>query len=85
MSYLFVLILVLVFLLIIKLVWVSMPMADMMVNWKQFGHLPEGVNKPNDIPIECVDSGKKMSSMGCSVQSAMVLNEYELPDKLLFC
>jgi hypothetical protein len=62
----------------------SIPVTDTILNWKYLGKLPAGVNVPTPIPIECLDSGKKISSTGCSTHSTMVLNEYQLPEQLLF-
>ena len=86
MRYILLFVLVLLFLLFTKLVLWGMTIGDMIHNWKYYGKLPDGVNmsQPISIPIDCLDSGKKMSSVGCMTSSAMAINEYELPDKLLF-
>ena len=64
----------------IKLSLWGFPIVEMMYQWKYDGRLPEGVNLPQLIPIDCLDS-KNMSSK-CLTND--VTNEYDLPDKLLF-
>jgi hypothetical protein len=66
----------------IKIALWGIPIADMIHQWKYYGRLPEGVNLPQPIPIDCLDS-KNMSSQGC-LSNDTNLNEYDLPDKLLF-
>ncbi len=74
-------VLIVSFLVAIKLSLWGFPIVEMMYQWKYDGRLPEGVNLPQLIPIDCLDS-KNMSSQGCLTND--VTNEYDLPDKLLF-
>ncbi len=63
----------------------GMSITEMISDWKQFGKLPLGIHLPKAIPIDCLDSGKNMSSVGCANHSTMNFNEYNLPEKMLFC
>jgi hypothetical protein len=84
MRYIVGLLLVVLFFFLVKLFLWGMPVMDMIQDWKYFGKLPLHSIVPQDMPIECLDSGKKMSSLGCSSHSNMALNEYQLPETLLF-
>jgi hypothetical protein len=84
MRYIVGLLLVVLILFLVKLLLWGMPIMNMIQDWKYFGKLPKHSHVPQDMPIECLDSGKKMSSMGCSSHSNMALNEYQLPEPLLF-
>jgi hypothetical protein len=84
MKYIVGLLLVVLLIFLVKLMLWGKPIMDMIHDWKYFGKLPKHSNVPQAIPLECLDSGKKMSSMGCSSHSSMVLNEYQLPEPLLF-
>lgn len=77
-------VLFLLFLVVTKIALWGIPIADMIHQWKFYGILPEGLNLPEPIPLECLDSGKNMASQGCMTNSLMNMNEYDLPDKLLF-
>ena len=83
-KYIFFFLLVLLFLVILKLVLWSIPITDTILNWKYLGKLPTGANVPQPIPIDCIDSGKNMSSTGCANHSTMVVNEYQISEKLIF-
>jgi hypothetical protein len=76
--------LVLLLLLVAKLVIWGLPIVNIIQNWKHFGKMPTGITIPNEMPIECIDSGKKMTSTACALHSSMETNEYLLPEKLYF-
>jgi len=57
------------------------PVAEIIHNWKYLGKLPQGANVAQPVPLECLESGKT-ASLGC--MGATIVNEYELPEKLLF-
>jgi hypothetical protein len=84
MRYILFFLLVVLFLFLVKIVAWGIPIMDMIHNWKYLGKLPKYSNVPHSLPLDCLDSGKKMSSLGCSSHSTMVVNEYHIPNALLF-
>ena len=80
MKYILFFLLIVLIIFLVKIVAWGTPIMDMIHNWKYLGKLPKGSSVPYSVPLECLDS-KNMSSYGCSSD---IVNEYNLPDVLLF-